>query len=168
MISTTAVEILLRPTFLNNKRKLSHRLILPVSTLETTFETITMEQCKTFFDSEMDIFRTWLKKLLNNPLPSDTTSIVDHLTPTWPLPVPSPLTTSSEGFIAREMAILQAKLKKSFALDMADFHAMEHTSTAVTSNANQQQPNKLPDICPPTPIVPSQKSRDVLPASWLS
>ena len=46
-------------------------------------------------------------------------SIVDHLTPTWPLPVPSPLTTSSEGLIAREMAILQAKLKKSFALSNA-------------------------------------------------
>ena len=123
----------------------------------STPETITMEQCKIFFDSEMDIFRTRLKKLSNTPLPSVTTSIVDHPTPTWPLPVPSPLTTSSEGFIAREMAILQTKLKKSFALDMADFHATEHTSTAVTSNANQQQPNKSPDIHPPTPIVPSEK-----------
>ena len=56
------------------------------------------------------------------------------------------------------MAVLQTKLKKSFALNMADFHTTEHTSTAVTSNANQQQQNKLPDIHPPTPIVPSQKS----------
>ena len=87
-----------------------------------------------------------------------TSNIVDHPTPTRPLPVPSPLTTSSEGFITGEMVILQAKLKKSFALDMADFHATKHTSTAVTSNVNQQQLNKSSYIHPPTSILPSQKS----------
>ena len=89
-------------------------------------------------------------------------TIVDHPTPTRPLPVPSPLTTSSEGFIAGEMAILQAKLKKSFALNIADFHATKHTSTAVTSTVNLQQPNKSTDIHPPTPIVPSQKSEECI------
>ena len=131
----------------------------PMSTPEPNIETITMEQCEKNIASEMDIFWTRLKKLSNISMPSAATSnIVDHLTPTWPLPFPSPLTTSSEGFIAGEMAIVQAKLKKSFALNMADFHAMKHMSTAVTSNVNQQQPNKSPDILPPTPIVPSQKS----------
>ena len=89
-------------------------------------------------------------------LSAATSNIVDHPTPTRPLPVPSLLTTSSEGFIAGEMDILQAKLKKSFALDIGDFHAMKHTSTAATSNVNQQKPNKSPDNHPPTPIVPSQ------------
>ena len=82
---------------------------------------IMMEHCKEFIASEMAIFRTRLKKLSNVPMPSAANSnIVNHPTPTQPLTVPSPLTTSSEGFITGEMVILQAKLKKSFALDMAD------------------------------------------------
>ena len=62
---------------------------------------------------------------------------LNHLIPTRPLTVPSLLTTSNEGFIAGEMAIPQAKLKKSFALNMTDFHAMKHMSTAANSNVNQ-------------------------------
>ena len=49
------------------------------------------------------------------------------------------MATSSEGLITGEMAIIQIKLKKLFALDMADFHAMKHTSTAATSDVNQQK-----------------------------
>ena len=73
-------------------------------------------------------------------MPSAANSnIVNHPIPTQPLTVPSPLTTSSEGLIARVMAILQAKLKKLFALDMADFHATKHMPTAVTSNVKKKK-----------------------------
>ena len=37
---------------------------LPVLTAKTTFETITMEQCKTFFYSEMDIFSNSAEKAI--------------------------------------------------------------------------------------------------------
>ena len=67
----------------------------------------------------MTIFRTRLKKLSNTTIPSTVNSDnVNHPTTNQPLTVPSPLTTSSEGSITGQMAILQAKLKKLFALDM--------------------------------------------------
>ena len=40
---------------------------------------------------------------------------------------------------------------------MADFHAMKHTSTAATSNVNQQKPTKSTVNHPATPTAPSKR-----------
>ena len=102
-------------------------------------------------------------------MPSAANSnIVNHPTTTRPPAVHSLMATSSEGFITGKMAILQAKLKKSFALDMTDFHATRHTSTAVTSNVHQLKPTKTTVTHPPPiQLLLLRKVRDVAQAKWL-
>ena len=134
---TKTTTMTMKPKTITKKLNVNHSPTVSL-THEPTNPTITMEHCKEFIASEMAIFWARLKKQLNIHMRSAANSNnVNHLTTTRPPTVPSPMAISSEGFIAGEMAILQAKLKKLFALDMADFHATKYTSTAVTSNINQ-------------------------------
>lgn len=81
---------------------------------------------------------------------------VNHLKTNQPLTVPSIMVTNSEGFIAREMAILQSKLKELFALDMADFHATEQSNISVAHSIVNHPKKNGPNVTsPPTPIYPS-------------
>ena len=75
---------------------------------------ITMQQCKEFSDSEMASFWARLKKQSNIFLPSAANYHVKRPTTTQPPTVPSPMVTSSEEFITKELTVLQANLKKSF------------------------------------------------------
>ena len=82
------------------------------STPEPTNPTIMMEYFKEFIASQMAIFWVRLKKQLNIPmLFAVNSNNLNHLTTTRPPTFPSPMATTSEGFMAGEMAILQAKLK---------------------------------------------------------
>ena len=69
------------------------------------------------------------------------------------------MVTSSEGFIAGEMDIIQAKLKKLFALDMADFQATKQSNTSSASHyiVNHLKTNQPTVTSPPTPIVCSPR-----------
>ena len=63
------------------------------------------------------------------------------------------------------MDVLQATLKKeTFALDMGDFHATKHASSAASSIVHHQKPNKLNINFPPTPIDSSQKCEGCIEA----
>ena len=91
--------------------------------------------------------------------PSATNSHVTRLTRTQPPTVPSPTVTSSEDFIAKQLAVLQANLKKHFPQDKAAFHATntKHTSSAAKSNTNHPKIDNCTDKLPPTPINPSKQ-----------
>ena len=115
-----------------------------------------MQECKDFFDSKMAVFRAWLKKQTNMSTPSATNSQVTRLTTTQPPTAPSPTVTSSEEFIAKQLAVLQANLKKHFPQDMADSHATKHTSSAAKSNTIHPKLD-CTDKIPPTPIAPSKQ-----------
>ena len=69
------------------------------------------------------------------------------------------MVASSEVFIAEEMTIIQAKLKKLFALDMADFQATKQwsKSSSVQSIMNHPKTNQPTVNFSPTPITPFLK-----------
>ena len=56
--------------------------------------------------------------------------------------VPSLVVTSNEGLISEEKAILQAKMKDMFALDIVDFQAIKQSNmSAMHSIVNHLNPN---------------------------
>ena len=72
------------------------------------------------------------------------------------------MVTSSEESIAKELAVLQANLEKLFPQDMADFHAIKHTSSAEKSNMHHPKIDNCTVKLPPKPIDPSNQHAECI------
>ena len=106
----------------------------------------------------MAILQAQLKKQLNTLLPSAANSInMNRPTTTQPPDAPSPMVTSSEEFMAKELAVLQANLKKAFLQDMAAFQYTKHSSSTAKFNEHHPRISNCNVKLPPTPIAPSKQ-----------